>query len=337
VSVQYHIYGYHNPIPVIPKIHGFPHKPGVQAVLQQTICSLCREGKAVYARVYSGEKLCRKCFIKTFEKRVLRTIARYRLLRRDDRIAVAVSGGKDSLSLLQVMKKIESSFPTAQVFAVTVDEGIEGYRDEALTLVEQAAVKLGVPLVKTSFKEVYGVSLSEMLSSTAFQRSGLAACSICGPLRRKAINVAAKKAGATVVATAHTLDDIVQTYMLKALRGELGSSEVGLRSDGPALPRVAPFRLTPEREVVFYAYLTGVPFQSIVCPNASNSMRSSVRKFLTEFEEKHPGSLFAALKSFERAHATEGKNLQLCKVCGEPTSRETCRVCELLKTIQPTP
>ncbi|MEM4352556.1 MAG: TIGR00269 family protein, partial [Candidatus Caldarchaeum sp.] len=267
----------------------------------------------------------------TFEKRVLRTIARYRLLRRDDRIAVAVSGGKDSLSLLQVMKKIESSFPTAQLFAVTVDEGIDGYRDEALTLVEQAAVKLGVPLVRTSFKEVYGVSLSEIMSSTAFQRSGLAACSVCGPLRRKAINVAAKKAGATVVATAHTLDDIVQ----KALRGELGSSEVGLRSDGPALPRVAPFRLTPEREVVFYAYLTGVPFQSIVCPNASNTMRSAVRKFLTEFEEKHPGSLFAALKSFERAHAAGGKNLQLCKVCGEPTSRETCRVCELLKTIKP--
>ncbi|MCX8202097.1 MAG: TIGR00269 family protein, partial [Candidatus Caldarchaeum sp.] len=83
-------------------------------------------------RVYSGEKLCRKSFIKTFEKRVVRTIGRYGLLRRDDRIAVAVSGGKDSLSLLHVLKKVEENFPRAELFAVSVDEGIPGYRDEAL-------------------------------------------------------------------------------------------------------------------------------------------------------------------------------------------------------------
>lgn len=305
----------------------------MQAVLSQPTCSVCSDSRAVYTRVYSGERLCRKCFVKTFEKRVSRTIARYKLLRPDDRIAVAVSGGKDSLSLLHVLKKIESSFPRARLFAVTVDEGIEGYRDEALQLVDETASKLGVEVFKTSFKEVYGVSLSEVVSSPAFRRSGLAACSVCGPLRRRAINIAAKKAGATVVATAHTLDDIVQTYMLKALRGELGSSEVGLRSDGPALPRVAPFRLTPEREVVFYAYLSGIPFQTVVCPNASNTMRTSVRKFLTEFEEKHPGSLFAALKSFERVSPANVKNLRLCKNCGEPSSRETCRVCELIQLL----
>ncbi|MEM2766682.1 MAG: hypothetical protein QXG75_06085, partial [Candidatus Caldarchaeum sp.] len=101
------------------------------AALQQSVeCNVCGEGRVVYHRVYSGEKLCRKCFVKTFVKRVRRTIARYGLLRKDDRIAVAVSGGKDSISLLHVLKKIESGFPKAELFAVTVDEGIEGYRDE---------------------------------------------------------------------------------------------------------------------------------------------------------------------------------------------------------------
>ncbi|MCX8202098.1 MAG: TIGR00269 family protein, partial [Candidatus Caldarchaeum sp.] len=159
------------------------------------------------------------------------------------------------------------------------------------------------------------------------------ACSVCGPLRRRAINIVARKAGATVIATAHTLDDIVQTYLLKAFRGELGSSEVGLRSDGPAIPRVAPFRLTPEREVVFYAYLVGLPFQTQVCPNAADTMRSPIRRFLTEFEEKHPGSLFAALKSFEKPRQPAEKNLNHCANCGEPTSRKVCRVCELLQII----
>ncbi len=304
------------------------------ALQQLTECSVCGDGKIVYHRIYSGERLCRKCFIKTFEKRVIRTIARYGLLRKDDRIAVAVSGGKDSLSLLHVLKKIESKFPKAELFAVTIDEGIEGYRDEALELVSQTAAKLEVPLVKSSFEEIYGLTMSKIMASSKFKQLGLTACSICGPLRRKAINILAKRFGATVVATAHTLDDIVQTYLLKAFRGELGSSEVGLRSDGPALPRVAPFRLTPEREVVFYAYSIKIPFQTYICPNAPNSMRNSIRKFLTEFEEKHPGALFAALKSFEKIAKGNTKTLRFCKICEEPSSREICRVCELVQTLK---
>lgn len=304
------------------------------SIQKEAECIVCHDGRVVYHRVYSGEKLCRKCFIKTFEKRVLRTIGRYGLLKRDDRIAVAVSGGKDSLSLLYVLKKIEDSFPQASLFAITVDEGIEGYRDEALEYVSDVTKMLDVPLVKTSFEELFGMPLSKIVASPEFRNSGLAACGVCGPLRRRAINIAAKKAGATVIATAHTLDDVVQTYFLKALRGELGNYDVGLRSEGPAVPRVAPFRLTPEREVVFYAYLVGLPFQTQVCPNAAETMRSPIRKFLTEFEEKHPGALFSALRSFENPRHTATKNLNFCKKCGEPTSREICRVCELLQTLK---
>ncbi|MEM4573987.1 MAG: TIGR00269 family protein [Candidatus Caldarchaeum sp.] len=306
----------------------------LETVQKQADCNVCHEGPVVYHRVYSGEKLCRKCFIKTFEKRVIRTIGRYGLLRPDDRIAVAVSGGKDSLSLLHVLKKLEKNFPRASLFTVTVDEGIPGYRDEAIEYVVETTQRLNVPLVKTSFEELFGMTLTKMISTSVFRESGLAACTVCGPLRRRAINIAAKKAGATVIATAHTLDDIVQTYFLKVFRGELGSSDVGLRSEGPVIPRVAPFRLTPEREVVFYAYLRNIPFQSHVCPNAAEAMRNPIRQFLAEFEERHPGSLFAALRSFEKATRTTPKNLHYCRTCGEPTSRETCRVCELLTSLR---
>jgi len=298
------------------------------------MCSHCGDSRVVYRRIYSGEFLCRKCFIKTFEKRVERTIGRYSLFRRDDKIAVAVSGGKDSLSLLHVLKKIEAKHPDSELFAVTVDEGIPGYRDEALQLVKTITSNLGVPLITTSFKEIYGASLTELISNPALRETGLAPCSVCGPLRRRAINIAAKHAGATVIATAHTLDDIVQTYILKTMRGELGSSHVGLRTDSPFIPRVAPFRLTPEREVVFYAYTIGIPFQTNICPNASYTMRDPIRKFLTEFEEQHPGSLYAALKSFEKIQVNKIKNNSYCRNCGEPTSRELCRVCEIIqKTI----
>ncbi|MEM4417382.1 MAG: TIGR00269 family protein, partial [Nitrososphaerota archaeon] len=94
-----------------------------------------------------------------------------------------------------------------------------------------------------------------------------------------------------------------------------------------------PFRLTPEREVVLYAYLCGIPFQTIACPNGANSMRGPIREFLTAYEERHPGSLYAALRSFEKI-STTSKNLTYCQNCGDPSSRRICRVCELIQTLK---
>ncbi len=268
--------------------------------------------------------------MEAFEKRVVRTISAYRMFRRDDRIAVAVSGGKDSLALLKVLAKIEKGYPQAQLFAVTVDEGIEGYRVEAVENAVTLAGRLNVPIHVVSFEELYGMTLTEMMARPEIVNLGLQPCSVCGPLRRKAINYAAGRLGATVVATAHTLDDIVQTYMMKVFRGELGYADVGLRYDGPAIPRVSPFRLSPEREVVLYAFLSGIPFQSHACPNAAKSMRDPIRAFLTAYEERHPGSLYSALRSFERVKTVQVKRLVFCEICGEPASRSRCRSCEIL-------
>ncbi|MEM4315988.1 MAG: TIGR00269 family protein [Nitrososphaerota archaeon] len=302
----------------------------MQATKTMETCNICGEGRAVYRRPYSGETFCRRCFIEAFEKRVMRTVSAYKMFRRNDRIAVAVSGGKDSLALLQVLAKIERRYPDASLFAVTVDEGIEGYRTESVANAVAVAERLDIPIHVVTFEELYGVNLMEIMERPEISRSGLLACSVCGPLRRKAINYAARRLGATVVATAHTLDDIVQTYMMKVFRGELGYTDVGLRSDGPAIPRVSPFRLSPEKEVVLYAYFTGIPFQTHACPNAHMAMRNPIKEFLAAYEERHPGALYAALRSFERVKTANNKSLCYCESCGEPTSRRRCRPCEIL-------
>jgi len=289
----------------------------------------------VYHRVYSNERLCRRCFVKTFEKRVVKTIAKYRMLRRDDKIAVAVSGGKDSLSLLHVLWKVEKNFPQAKLFAVTVDEGIAEYRAEAVRNAVDYARRLSIDIYVLSFRELYGFDLQDFLKTPEYAQLGLQPCSICGILRRKAINYAAKRLGATVIATAHTLDDIVQTYLMNVMRGDLTRTDVGLRNaSDTAIPRVSPFRLTPEREVVFYAYIVGIPFQSHVCPNASLSMRDMIRRFLTEYDDRYHGSLFAALKSFEKMQMPRTGQLRTCEACGEPTNKTMCRSCEILASLK---
>lgn len=294
-----------------------------------TTCTICGE-KAAYRQVYSGTSFCPACFKDSIEKRVRKTISKYNLLRENDRILVAVSGGKDSLSLLKILAKIEKSFPRASIVAVSVDEGIPGYRDEALRLASEMCKKLDVEHRAYSFEDLFGSGLSDLIKSGGLSRLGLGPCTLCGVWRRKAISLAAREVDATVVATAHTLDDIVQTYIMDILRGSFPRAPIGLRREGNGIiPRVAPFRNILEEEVVLYAFFSKIPFQETPCPNAENSQRDLVRTFLTKFESEYRGSLFAALKAIESNISPLEGVLNACKLCGEPTSREVCRACEL--------
>ncbi|MDW8043625.1 MAG: TIGR00269 family protein [Nitrososphaerota archaeon] len=300
-------------------------------------CAACGENPVAVVRPYSGERLCRSCFVRSFERRVQRTITKYDMLREDDRIAVALSGGKDSLTLLRVLAKIERRFPRASLVAVTVDEGIPGYREEALENARRACEELGVEQVVVGFEEIFGFTVSEAVKGGYAGELGLGACTVCGVLRRKAIELGAMRAGATVIATAHTLDDIVQTYLMNALRGDLNHPPIGLRrASSGAIPRVAPLRLTPEREVILYAYYTGIPMQEVECPYSAGSQRSLVRSFLTEFEERYPGSLYAALSSLEnlleRAQSPDAPKRR-CRLCGFPSGQDLCRSCEIVSSI----
>lgn len=301
--------------------------------LRESLCNVCNKGKVVYFRAYSGERLCSKCFTKTFEKRVAKTIAKYDMLRYNDRIAVAVSGGKDSLALLKVLAKIESKFPESSIVAITVDEGISVYRDEAIKNAEDFISKMdNIEHVKTSFKELFGFALDDVVKDGIVDKMGIKPCTVCGVLRRRALDVVAKRVGASVIATAHTLDDVVQTYLMNVFRGDVDKLPFGTRIELEGfIPRVAPFKLTPESEVVMYAYLHNIPFQSHVCPYARTSMRDMIRNFLVEYEETYPGTLYTALTSFEKLIKPSTIQLQKCEVCGVPTSRRVCRACEILR------
>ena len=300
------------------------------------MCNVCNKGKVVYFRAYSGERLCSRCFTKTFEKRVAKTIAKYNMLKYDDRIAVAVSGGKDSLALLRVLAKIEAKFPESSIVAITVDEGISVYRDEAIKNAEDFISKIGnIEHVKVSFKELFGFTLDDVVRDGAVDRAGIKPCTVCGILRRRALDIAARQVGASVIATAHTLDDVVQTYLMNMFRGDIDKQPFGIRTELEGfVPRVAPFKLTPESEVVMYAYLHNIPFQSHVCPYARTSMRDMIRNFLTEYEESYPGTLYTALTSFEKLIKPSSVSLQKCEVCGVPTSRRICRACEILRQLK---
>ena len=152
--------------------------------LSERQCTKCRGRPSIYFRPYSGERLCASCFTSILRERVGRTISRYDMFEFDSRIAVGVSGGKDSLSLLRILVEIEEKFPQSEIIALSIDEGVSGYRDEALELASGGCKRLGVEHRVYSFKELFGVTMDSIASKPRV----LSPCSFCGVLRRRALD-----------------------------------------------------------------------------------------------------------------------------------------------------
>lgn len=257
------------------------------------------------------------------------------MLMHNDHIAIGVSGGKDSLALLTILKKIEHRFPQARITAISVDEGIEGYRTEAIGLAREKCRELGVAHHVVSFSELVGRTLDEIVS----MKKELAPCSYCGVLRRRALNIAARQIAATKIATAHTLDDEAQTLLLNIFHGDVERiARVAPFLEDPGrrfLPRIKPAAEILERELGLYAYLSGIEFQTTPCPYLASALRNDVRQMLNRMEAKHPGSKFTVLRSFERIRSLIKPDLKKftmlnCSCCGEPSAASLCKVCRML-------
>ncbi|HZD43507.1 MAG TPA: tRNA(Ile)-lysidine synthase, partial [Methanomicrobiales archaeon] len=156
--------------------------------------------EAIIFQPYSGLHLCEIHFVEDFERKAKREIRKHRWIAPGDRIAVGLSGGKDSSALLYFLKKLLGERRDVSLLAITVDEGICSYRDPARA--RRIAESLSVDWVKTSFQEEFGITLDEIVRRTGMER----ACSYCGVLRRRSLNAAAKRYGATRLAMGFNLD-----------------------------------------------------------------------------------------------------------------------------------
>ena len=308
------------------------------------VCSSCKTREAFFHRQYSGETLCRKCFTQSIETKVRSTITRYRMLSFDDRLAVAVSGGKDSLSLLHILAKLNRARPKTTLTAVTVDEGIAGYRNEALEIAAENCQELDMPIHIVSFKELFGLSLDEiMLKARDKGETELTACAYCGVLRRKAINIGARQVHATKVATAHTLDDEVQTVLMNIFRGDIArlAKEKPVTSEVHPLfvQKIKPFCEIPENESALYAYVKKIRFQDTPCPYAPEALRNDIRGMINRMEAKHAGTKFTVLKAMERLRpaleeTAKKEAFKTCVECGEPSASDLCMTCEMLRRVR---
>jgi tRNA-5-methyluridine54 2-sulfurtransferase len=291
------------------------------------ICSRCSE-KAVSITTNS---YCKVHFIRYFEKKVLDTIKRFNLISKKDRVIIASSGGKDSTTLLYILKKKFNN-----VHALAIDEGIPGYRNKTLDNLKKFCKEYKIPLSIHTYKEEFGFTLTDAMK----QRKDLAPCNVCGVLRRYLLNKKAK--GFTKIATGHNMDDEAQSIMMNLMKANISllarsGPSTGV-SDRKFVPRVKPLYLCTEKEVATYAVLKNFGISFAQCPNARRSFRAFVRDQLNTYESSHPGAKRHLVETFlkNRKNIKQERALpvQACADCGEPSGKEVCNACSLVASVK---
>ena len=218
--------------------------------------------------------------------------------------------------------------------AISVDEGIEGYRQHGIDAAIDNAEKLDIELIQKSFKTEEGFSLDDIYSGFK------SACIPCGVFRRNILNKTAYELGADKIATGHNLDDEIQSFLMSFARGDLIKfSKFGPQLDvihPKLIPRIKPLWNTPEKEVGTWAILNDINIHLDECPYSHLSLRAKIKEFLNNNEDKYPGIKNNIMESFQKILTFESdipSNLNECRLCGEPTSSDICKACELKKLI----
>jgi len=294
------------------------------------VCACCAEPAVVYQPV-TRRHLCGTHLVRDVEERVRTTIQENGQIHAGDRVAVGLSGGKDSTALLVILSRLLATWPGASLVAITVDEGIAGYRADTMRAAESLTQRLGVDHRIVTFRDLIGDDLDTLLVGRETQ-----ACTICGILRKKALADAAQAAGATSIATGHNLDDEAQSVLMNAFRGDLPRlvRTTGTGTSEAFLPRIKPLMSIPEKEIASYLFVQDLFSVLPECPYTKYALRAEVRTLLSDYECRHPGTmqhLIESKKTIERycAGTPVMEPLHLCRECGDPCSGDLCQVCRL--------
>ncbi len=290
----------------------------------------CYCGKRAVIEV-EKRAFCKEHFIEYFEKKVRHNLKKHRMINKEDRVAVGVSGGKDSLTLLYLL----SRWYGRRVFALTIDEGIKGYREHTIKIVEHYVKEWGVDYKKVSFKEEIGFSLDEMV-----KKLGGIACSYCGVFRRYLLNKKAREFGATKIAIGHNLDDEAQSILMNLFQHDIQrffrmGSVPGVLRNKKFVQRIKPLRVVSEKETRAYFFLKGFPHDIYECPYMESAFRHVVRKMLNEYEKEHPGTKSNIVRAYDSfvSKSKQVSNIVFCEKCGEPSSSKICRACIIKESL----
>jgi uncharacterized protein (TIGR00269 family) len=280
--------------------------------------------------------LCGPHYLEWLPAQVARALEMYEMLHPDDRLLLAVSGGKDSLALWDILARLG-----VQADGLYIDLGIEqagGYSSHSRLLAERFAQARQLRLIVVDVPLELGASIPEAAALTL--RGRHKPCSVCGLSKRHIMNRIARDEGYSVLATGHNLDDEAAVLFGNTLNwsaGYLGRQAPVLDSAPGLVRKIKPFCRTYERETAAYAVLRGIEYVYEECPHAEGSTSLYYKSVLNRMEEEHPGMKLSFYLSFLKARQdglfsipAATPELRPCAACGQPTT--AAGVCAFCRT-----
>jgi tRNA-5-methyluridine54 2-sulfurtransferase len=297
-------------------------------------CRRCRQPAVIEIRRHNAA-FCPPCFEHHALEQVRKAIDEFDMIGVGERVLIAVSGGKDSLALWDMLVALGYD-----VDGVYLGLGIGSYSNESAVYTRRFADERGLKLIEVDIPAEYGFDIPGAAIATR-----RVPCSACGLSKRHLFNKAALDGGYDVVATGHNLDDEAAVLFGNVLRWQTDylGRQLPVLPEAHGFPRkVKPLVRLAERETAAWCVLRGIDYQVEECPNAEGNKHLGYKAALNEIEDASPGSKHAfyfgfldkASGYFTPEAVAEQEGLRPCTGCGAPTTDESlCAFCKLVARV----
>ncbi len=304
----------------------------------QQKCRKCGNNAIINLRQHKLP-LCKGHFTAWVVEQTRRTIKKYKMFGLEDKILVAISGGKDSLALWDILQK--SGYQADGLYiGLGIDESIN-YSDESRRLSEEFAQSRGLRLIVVDFPAQFGETIPDLAVRT--RRGHGKPCSVCGLTKRHVMNRVAREGHYDVLATGHNLDDEAATLFgntINWLEGYLLKQSPVLEASPGLVRKVKPLMRFYEREMAAYALLQGIDYIQEECPFSEGATSIQHKKILNQLEANSPGAkqyfYLGYLKAKERGFFNLTEEMSddpqnICPSCGQMThSPGNCAFCRMV-------
>ena len=251
-------------------------------------------------------------------------------LNKKEKILVALSGGKDSSVVAYLLKKLGYN-----IEGIHINLHMGNYSEKCLEATKKLCKQLEIKLHIYDIKEKMGSSMCYIRGSIQ-QEKGLKNCAICGVIKKWILNKAARELHADKIATGHHLDDEIQTFMLNIFKGspELNANTGAINRNAEKkefVPRIKPLFYVLEDDIREYSKKMKLPAVYEKCPCAIDSYRIQIRDFISSLSRKEKENLMKNFEQILKKLPRQNNNVKTCKICGEPSRNNICRMCQLMK------
>jgi uncharacterized protein (TIGR00269 family) len=294
-----------------------------------TKCRRCG-GRAVVELRRHNAAFCRDCFFHFFKEQVRRAIDHDKMLEPTDRVLVAVSGGKDSLALWDVLCDLGYDTTGYHIVLWTGEE----YANESRDRCRDFADARGLKLIEADLREELGFAVPDLPAAT-----GRPTCGACGLVKRHLISKAASDGGFDAIAIGHNVDDEAAVLLGNVLRWDpqyLARQSPMLPAERGFVKKVKPLHRLSEKETASYAFLQKIDYVVEECPQVAGNTQLRYKQALDMLEEASPGTKASFYQGYlerakDRFEPSEPAVLQPCVRCGMPTPVEVCAFCRMVE------